>query len=112
MQGSLYLAFAILTEIIGTSALKASDGFSKMWPTLVAVIGYIASSYLLAMALKSIPIGVLYAIWSGVGIVAVTVIGWLYFHQKLDIPAIAGISLVTLGVLVINLFSNTKTIID
>lgn len=110
MNGSLYLALAIFTEVIGTSALRASAGMTRLWPTVLVVVAYVANTYFLAVALKTIPIGILYAIWSGVGIIAITLIGWLYFHQKLDAPAVCGVSLIMAGVLVINLFSETKTL--
>ena len=99
------LGAAIIAEVIATSALKASESFSKPGPAVVVVIGYAISFYLLAMVLKSLPVGVTYAIWSGAGIVLVTLIGWIVYKQVLDTPALIGIGMIMAGVLVINLFS-------
>lgn len=101
----LYLAIAILGEVIGTSALKATAGFSRLGPSLVVVAGYGVAFYFLALALKTIPVGVAYAIWSGVGVALITLIGWAVFRQKLDAPALAGIALIVAGVVVIQFFS-------
>ena len=103
----LYLAIAIVAEVIGTSALKASDGFTKLYPSLIVVVGYGVSFYCLSLTLRTIPIGIAYAIWSGVGIVLISLIGWLAFNQKLDLPALLGISLIAAGVAVLNLFSKS-----
>jgi small multidrug resistance pump len=107
MNNWLYLAIAIVSETIATSALKASEGFSRFWPALLVVVGYGVAFYCLALTMRSIPLGVTYAIWSGVGIVLITLAGWLLFGQKLDAPALAGIALIVAGVLVMNLFSKT-----
>ena len=109
-MGYAYLAIAIVAEVIGTSALKASDEFTKLWPSVLVVIGYGISFYCLSLVLKLIPIGIAYAIWAGVGIVLITVIGALLFRQTLDMPALFGISLIVCGVIVINLFSRTAGI--
>ena len=101
----LYLAIAILGEVIGTSALKATAGFSRLGPSLVVVAGYGVAFYFLALALKTIPVGVAYAFWSGVGVALITLIGWAVFKQKLDAPALAGIALIVAGVVVIQFFS-------
>jgi small multidrug resistance pump len=103
----IYLAVAIVAEVIATSALKASNGFTVWQPSLVVVIGYCVSFYFLALALRTIPIGVAYAIWSGVGIVLISAIGWLVYRQMLDAAAIVGIVLIIAGVMVIQLFSAT-----
>lgn len=103
----LYLAIAIVAEVLGTSALKASDGFTKLYPSLIVVVGYGVSFYCLSLTLRTIPIGIAYAIWSGVGIVLISLIGWLTFSQKLDLPTLLGISLIAAGVAVLNLFSKT-----
>jgi small multidrug resistance pump len=103
----LYLAVAIIAEVIGTSALKASNGFSVWLPSLVVVAGYGVSFYFLSLALRAIPVGVAYAIWSGVGIVLISVIGWALFRQRLDAAALVGIGLIIAGVIVIQLFSAT-----
>ena len=103
----LYLAVAILAEVIGTSALKASNGFTVWLPSLVVVAGYGVSFYFLSLALRAIPVGVAYAIWSGAGIVLISVIGWALFRQRLDAAALVGIGLIIAGVIVIQLFSTT-----
>lgn len=105
----LYLVIAIATETIGTTALQASQQFTRLWPSVLCVVAYAASFYLLALALKVMPVGILYAIWSGLGIVLIAAIGFVVFGQKLDIAAILGISLILLGIVVIHLFSNTAT---
>jgi small multidrug resistance pump len=101
----IYLAVAVLFETIGTTALKASDGLTRAWPSLVVVIAYALSFWLLALVLRVIPVGVAYAIWSGLGICLIALIGWALFGQKLDAPALFGIGLIMAGILVINLFS-------
>ena len=103
----VYLAIAILAEVIGTSALKASNGFTVWLPSTVVVAAYGVSFYFLSLALRAIPVGVAYAIWSGVGIVLISVIGWALFKQRLDAAAIIGIGLIMAGVVVIQLFSST-----
>jgi len=101
------LAIAIVCEVIGTSALKASDGFTRLVPSLVVVAGYVSAFYLLSLSVRTIPVGVVYAIWSGVGVVLITLAAMILYHQKLDIPAVIGVSLITLGVIIINVFSKT-----
>jgi len=101
----LHLLVAIAGEVIGTTALKASDGFTKAGPVVLVVIGYAIAFYFLALVLRTVPLGVTYAIWSGVGVAAVTLIGWLVYGQRLDLPAILGIGLIVAGVLVLNLWS-------
>lgn len=103
----LYLAIAIVAEVIGTSALKASDGFTKLYPSLIVIVGYGVAFYFLSLTLRTIPVGIAYAIWSGVGIVLISLIGWLAFNQKLDLPALLGISLIAAGVVVLNVFSKS-----
>jgi small multidrug resistance pump len=107
MPAYLSLAIAIIAEVIATTALKASDGFNRLTPSVIVVAGYAVSFYCLSLTLKDIPVGIVYAIWSGVGIVLISLIGWTLYEQKLDIPAMAGMALIIAGVLVINLFSNT-----
>jgi small multidrug resistance pump len=107
MKHWIFLAAAILSEVLGTSALKASQGFSRVWPAVVVVISYASSFYFLALALRAIPIGVAYAIWAGLGIVLISLIGWLAFSQKLDGPAMAGIALIIAGVAVIRTWSSS-----
>jgi small multidrug resistance pump len=103
----VYLAIAILAEVIGTSALKASNGFTVWLPSTVVAAAYGVSFYFLSLALRAIPVGVAYAIWSGVGIVLISAIGWALFEQRLDAAAIIGIGLIMAGVVVIQLFSST-----
>jgi small multidrug resistance pump len=103
----VYLAIAIVAEVIGTTALKAADGFRVLVPSVVVVASYAISFYFLSLALRTIPIGLAYAIWSGVGIVLISVAGWLLYRQALDGAAIAGMLLIIAGVVVINLFSSS-----
>jgi small multidrug resistance pump len=101
----LYLAIAIVAEVIGTSALKAAEGFTRLLPSLVVIAGYGTAFYFLSLALKAIPVGIAYAIWSGVGVALITLIGWIVFKQRLDAPALAGLALIVAGVVVIQFFS-------
>ncbi|WP_215747858.1 SMR family transporter [Gluconobacter sp. P1C6_b] len=103
----LYLGIAIFAEIIATSLLKASEGFTRFVPTVILGVGYLVAFYCLSMALKEIPTGIAYAIWSGVGIVLVALIAWIFQGQRLDLPAMIGMGLIIAGVLVMNLFSTT-----
>lgn len=103
----LPLAIAILAEVIATSALKATEGFTRPWPSLVVVAGYGIAFWCLAITLKTVPVGVAYAIWSGAGIALVTLIAWLVYGQKLDLAAFVGIGLIIAGVIVLQLFSKT-----
>ena len=103
----LYLGAAIVAEVIATSLLKTSQGFTRLWPSVATVIGYAISFYCLAQTLGSVPTGVAYAIWSGVGIVLVSVLGWFVHRQALDAPALLGMGLIIAGVLVVNLFSRS-----
>jgi small multidrug resistance pump len=101
----LYLAIAIMAEVAATSALKAADGFSRLTPSIIVVVGYALTFYLLSITLRTIAIGVVYAIWSGCGIALLSIIGLLYYKQSLDLPAIAGIGLILAGIMVLNLSS-------
>ncbi|HGX92193.1 MAG TPA: multidrug efflux SMR transporter [Candidatus Tenderia sp.] len=103
----LYLAIAIVAEVIATSALKASAEFTRLWPSVVVVVGYSAAFYFMTLVLRTIPVGITYAIWSGVGIVLVAVVGALLYKQVPDLPAMIGMALIVAGVAVIHLFSNT-----
>lgn len=105
----LFLLLAVLTETIGTSALQASQQFTRLWPSLLVITAYALSFYLLSLTLKYMPVGIMYALWSGLGIIFIALIGWLVFKQALDIPAILGISLILAGILIIQLFSTTAT---
>ena len=102
----VYLLLAIITEVIGTSALKASHGFTVLLPSGVVVLGYGVAFYFLSLTLDSIPVGVAYALWSGIGIVLISAVGWLWFGQALDTAAMIGIALIVAGVGVLNAFSN------
>ena len=101
----LPLLAAIVLEVIATSALQASQQFTRPWPTLLMALGYLGAFFFLSLALRGIPVGIAYAIWSGLGIVLISAVGWVVFGQKLDMPAIIGLGLILAGVLVVNLFS-------
>jgi small multidrug resistance pump len=103
----IHLALAIILEVLGSSFLKQSDGFSKFLPTAITIISYLACFFFLSQALKSIPLGTAYAIWAGLGIVLTTAVSVIIFQQKLDLPAIIGIILIVSGVVVMNFFSKT-----
>ena len=103
----LYLFVAIISEVVGTSALKSSQGFTRLMPSLLVVAGYAAAFYFLSLTLSSIPVGVAYAIWSGVGILLVSLAGYVLYHQTLDLPALLGISLIVAGVVILSLFSKS-----
>jgi small multidrug resistance pump len=104
----VYLMIAIVGEVIGTSMLKTSEGMSKLWPTCASILAYAVTFYFLSLTLKTIPTGIAYAIWSGVGIVLITAIGWVFFKQALDAAAICGLGLILAGVLVIQLLSKVS----
>ncbi|MED0010000.1 multidrug efflux SMR transporter [Escherichia coli] len=103
------LFIAILSEVVATASLKLSEGFTKLIPSVVVVIGYVIAFYCLSLTLKSIPLGIAYALWSGLGIVTVSILGWFIFGQKLDSWGLLGILLIICGVLVLNLLSKTAT---
>lgn len=107
MKHWLFLGIAIVSEVVGTSALKASEGFTRLWPSLLVAAGYGISFYFLSLVLKTIPVGIAYAIWSGAGIALIVWIGWAFFGQSLDVPGILGLLLIVAGVLVLNLFSKS-----
>ncbi len=109
MRNWIYLAITILGEVVATSALKSSNGFTKPIPSAIVIIGYGFAFYFLSLALRSIPVGVAYAIWAGVGIVLVATIAWIFHGQKLDLWAMLGIGLIISGVAVLNLFSRSGT---
>lgn len=105
MKSWIFLSIAIVAEVIATSALKASEGFTKPLPTTLMIVGYGIAFYLLALTLRTIPVGVAYAIWSGAGIVLIAAVGWMLFGQRLDLPAFIGMGLILAGVVVLNVFS-------
>ncbi len=105
----IYLVIAVIAETIGTSALQASQQFSRFWPSVTVIIAYSIAFYLLSLTLRTMPVGIMYAMWSGLGIVFIAIIGYVVFDQKLDLPAIVGLVMIVGGILVINLLSNTST---
>ncbi|MEB0139994.1 MULTISPECIES: multidrug efflux SMR transporter [unclassified Undibacterium] len=107
MMNWLYLGLAIFCEVIATSALKASEGFTRPWPTLLLACGYAAAFYFLSLTLRSIPVGVAYAVWSGVGVVLISLVAFVLYGQRLDLAALLGIGLIVAGVIVINVFSSS-----
>lgn len=109
MKNWLILFIAIVAEVIATSALKSSEGFTKPMASIVVVLGYMIAFYCLSVTLKTIPVGIAYAVWSGVGIVLITTVAWIVFDQKLDVWGIIGIALIMSGVLVLNLLSKTSS---
>lgn len=107
MKPWLFLSVAIVAEVIATSGLKASDGFTRLWPSVLVVVGYSIAFYCLSIALRAIPVGIAYAIWAGLGVVLIAAVGWLLFGQKLDAAALIGMALIIAGVVVMNVFSKT-----
>jgi small multidrug resistance pump len=107
MPAWLYLSIAIVSEVIATSALKASEGFSRLAPSVIVVAGYLVAFYFLALTLKTIPVGVAYAIWSGAGVALIALVGWVVFGQRLDPPALIGMALIVAGVVVMQVFSKS-----
>ena len=107
MNSYIYLGIAIAAEVVATSFLKSAEGFTRLWPSVICAVGYGIAFVCLSLALRTIPTGIAYAVWSGAGIVLVSGIAWLWLGQKLDAPALIGIGLIMAGVLVINLFSRT-----
>jgi small multidrug resistance pump len=105
----VYLLIAILSEVAATTALKASDQFTRLWPSVIVVLGYASAFYFMSLTLKSISVGITYAIWSGIGIVLISITSYVFYHQKLDTPAIVGMAFIIAGVLIINLFSKSTT---
>lgn len=102
-----YLSIAIVAEVIATSALQATQGFTKGLPTVITLLGYALAFYMLSLSLRAIPLGIAYAIWSGVGVVCVGIIAYFLYKQSLDLPAILGMSMIVGGVMIINLFSKS-----
>lgn len=107
MQHWLILGVAIISEVIATSALKASEGFTRLLPSALVVVGYGIAFYCLSLVLRTLPVGIVYAIWSGVGVALIALVGWLLYGQALDLPAIVGLTLIVAGVIVLNVFSKT-----
>ncbi|WP_411754253.1 SMR family transporter [Serratia sp. (in: enterobacteria)] len=107
MTGFMFLTMAIVAEVIATAMLKASEGFTRLWPSLAVVVGYAIAFWGLSMVVKIMPLGIVYAIWSGMGIVLVSIAALFIYQQKLDLPAVIGMGLIVAGVLVINLLSKS-----
>jgi small multidrug resistance pump len=105
MKQWVFLFLAIVSEVIATSALKSTQEFTRLLPSIVVVIGYVSAFYFLSLTLRTIPVGIAYAVWSGVGVALITLAGWLIYGQTLDMPAFIGIALIVSGVVVLNLFS-------
>ena len=108
MNAWLILMLAIAAEVVATSSLKASEGFTRLWPSAMVVVGYAVAIYLLSLVLKTIPVGVAYAIWSGLGVVLITLVAWLAYGQRIDLPGLIGMGLIVSGVVVLNLFSSAS----
>ena len=109
MQAYMALGLAIVAEVIATSALKASEGFTRPGPSAIVVLGYGLAFYCLSLTLKTVPVGVAYAVWSGLGIVLITAAGYVLYRQRIDAAALIGMALIVAGVAVIQLFSKTTT---
>ncbi|HAU4329848.1 EmrE family multidrug efflux SMR transporter [Citrobacter freundii] len=107
MNTYIYLGAAILAEVTGTTLMKFTDGFTRLWPSVGTIVCYCASFWLLSQTLAHIPTGIAYAIWSGVGIVLISLLAWVIHGQRLDLPAIIGMALICAGVLIINLLSRS-----
>eukprot|EP00873_Tetraselmis_striata_P031119 jgi/Tetstr1/451383/TSEL_038419.t1 len=101
----VFLLCAIVAEVIATSALKAANGFTNLIPSVIVAVGYAAAFYFLSLTLRTLPVGIAYAIWSGLGIVLISLVGWVVYKQGLDLPAVIGMALIIAGVVVINTFS-------
>ncbi len=107
MSAWLQLLLAIVAEVMATSALKASDGFTRLWPAVIVVLGYSVSFYCLSLVLKTIPVGITYAVWSGLGIVLITLAAWWLYGQTIDTAGLVGMGLILAGVVVLNVFSTS-----
>lgn len=105
----LFLGAAIIAEVIATSALAKTENFTRLLPSVITIVGYALSFWLLSYPIRVLPTGIVYAIWSGAGIVLITMVAWLAFDQKLDLPAILGLGLIIAGVVIINVFSKSVT---
>ena len=107
MNHWLAIAIAIVAEVTATTALKASNEFTRLWPSLIVVAGYGVAFYFMTISMRVLPVGIMYAIWSGLGIVLISILGWLVYKQTLDVPAMIGMGLIIAGVVVINVFSKS-----
>ena len=107
MNTWIYLSIAILSEVIATASLKSTEGFTKLWPSVLVLVGYSAAFYFLSLTLEDIPIGIAYAIWSGVGVATITIVSVVFMDQKIDIAGVLGIVLIVVGVIVLRLYSGS-----
>ncbi|PZO11186.1 MAG: QacE family quaternary ammonium compound efflux SMR transporter [Burkholderiales bacterium] len=108
MNAWMILGLAIVAEVIGTTALKASESFTRLVPSLIVVVGYGVAFYCLSLVLKSVPVGIAYAVWSGLGIVLITAVAWLLYGQRIDLAGVIGMGLIIAGVVVLNVFSKAS----
>ena len=108
MNTWIYLGFAIISEVIATASLKSTEGFTKIWPSMLVLVGYSAAFYFLSLTLEDIPIGIAYAIWSGVGVATITIVSVVFMDQKIDIAGVLGIVLIVVGVIVLRLYSGSS----
>ncbi|SPJ28956.1 DMT family transporter [Falsiruegeria mediterranea] len=108
-QAYFFLLIAVIAETIGTTALQASQQFTRLWPSVIVVIGYGFAFYFMSITLRHMPVGIVYAMWSGLGIVLIALIGYLVFGQHLDWPAVLGLGMIISGILIIHLFSNSAS---
>jgi multidrug transporter EmrE-like cation transporter len=108
MNAWLTLGIAIVAEVIGTSALKASDGFTRLWPSAMVVAGYAVAFYCLSLVLRTVPVGITYAVWSGLGIVLITLVAFVVYDQRIDLAGLIGMGLIVAGVVVLNMFSKAS----
>jgi small multidrug resistance pump len=108
MKTWIYLGIAILSEVIATASLKSTEGFTKIWPSMLVLVGYSAAFYFLSLTLEDIPISIAYAIWSGVGVATITIVSVVFMDQKIDIAGVLGIALIVVGVIVLRLYSGSS----
>ena len=108
-MGYLYLSIAIVAEVVDTSALNASQGFTRLWPSVATVVGYSIAFYALSLTLRTIPMGIAYAVWAGVGIVLIALVGALFFKQMPDLPAMLGMGFIIAGVVLVTLVSSASS---
>ncbi len=107
MNHWLAITIAIIFEVMATTALKASNEFTRLLPSVLVIVGYLTAFYFMTLSMRVLPVGIMYAIWSGIGIVLISILGWVFYRQALDTPAIIGMGLIILGVVVINVFSKS-----
>jgi small multidrug resistance pump len=108
MHNYIFLGLAIIAEVIATSALKASEGFSQLVPSIIVVVGYGAAFFLMSLTLKALPVGIIYATWSGAGIVLISLVGHFFMGQKMDLAAVVGVAFIVVGVVIVNALSKTS----